>query len=377
MKKIIFLLSPILLLLSSCETDFDVTGEWEEITVVYGILDKQDDTHYIRINKAYLGEEDAFIMGTENDSINFSNLTVRLIRATETGTLIDSIELIETTVNLEQGIFGDSLNPLQKLWKTDAQLDSSNIYHLKVINNFSGKVVTSQTPVLRKISISAPSISSNVKVTFVNNSDAYQSFVIKFGPTDNAKVYETSLAFYYRDIDTIAQDTTLYSLRWKQGNYVADGNETNSIQVNVEGENFYSLLSTTQIIHRFDENNNTWVAVYSADNTPVIKPLPGNYKRLIGKGKINNIGNINTEDHVDVFINAGAEELYNYIEINKPAASGVLLDKPVYTNIENGLGILSTRAHNSVLNKELNEKSVNELINGDYTSHLIFRQEND
>ena len=369
-------LASFLLLLSSCETDFDVTGDWEEIPVVYGILDKEDATHYIRINKAFLGEEDAFRMAEENDSINFSNLTVRLIKATEEGVLLDSVELIETFTNLEEGTFGDSGNAVQKLWATNYALEDNKIYHLKVINNFSGKIVTSQTPIVKKIGITAPSTHPTVKVTFLNPTNAYQNFVVKFNPSANAKIYETSISFYYRDIDTVALDTTLYAMRWKQANYVADGNENSVIQISIPGENFYSLLASTQTIYKFD--NGTWVAVSSPDDTPVIKPLPANYKRLIGKGKLNNDGNQNTDDHIDIFVNAGAQELYDYIEINKPAASGVLLDKPVYTNIENGLGIFSSRStHNSIPDKGLSPNSISQLKNGSYTSHLLFREELD
>ena len=110
----------------------------------------------------------------------------------------------------------------------------------------------------------------------------------------------------------------------------------------------------------------------------MVGPLPSNdYKRLIGKGNYDSEPDGNADDHIDIFINVGGDELYNYIEINKPAASGVLLDKPVYTNIENGLGIFSSRTSNSVINKSLSVKSVTELKAGDYTQNLGFRQEND
>ena len=61
-----------MILFTACETDFPVNAEWEEITVVHGLLDASTDTQYIRINKAYLGEEDAMLMAQYSDSINFN-----------------------------------------------------------------------------------------------------------------------------------------------------------------------------------------------------------------------------------------------------------------------------------------------------------------
>ena len=359
MKKIILLLSPVFILLTSCETDFDVTGDWKEITVVYGILDKNDATHYIRINKAFLGDENAFVMAAENDSINYDSLTVKLIALTENGNAVDSFLLEETTVNLENdttSIFGDDGNPLQKLWKTVppfVQLDQTKIYRIKVVNEVSGNTVTSEAPIVKSFSITQPSASPVSKLSFIGNNDAYSSYSVKFAPAGNGKEYEVTIVFYYRDINNDTHDTTLYSIPWKQSAYIADGTET-VIQINLAGENFFSYVGS------------------------IVNPLPaGNYERLIGKGKFDSEPDGNADDHLDVIINVGGEELYNYIEINKPAASGVLLDKPVYTNIENGLGIFSSRTSNSVLNKALSVKSITELKNGQYTLELGFRQEND
>ncbi len=352
MKKIIFLLSPILLLLSACETDFDVTGDWKEITVLYGILDKNNATHYIRINKAFLGDEDAFVMAAENDSINFSDLTVRLIELNATsGVAGDSFLLELDSTYLENGIFGNPGDQVQKLWKTTEMLYPTRNYRLRVTNNYTGNVVTAETPLVKSFSITQPSASPQSKVSFIGNNDAYSSYSVKFPPAGNGKVYEVTIVFYYREINS-SNDTTLHEIRWKQSQYVADGGES-VIQINIEGENFYSYVGS------------------------IVGAIPANYKRLIGRGQVDTEPDGNSDDHVDVFINVGGEELYNYIEINKPAASGVLLDKPVYTNITNGLGIFSSRTSNSVLNKSLSVKSVIELKAGQYTSAMGFFQEND
>ena len=49
MKKILFLLSTILLF--SCETEFEINADWQELMVVHGILDQsQEETPLIKFH---------------------------------------------------------------------------------------------------------------------------------------------------------------------------------------------------------------------------------------------------------------------------------------------------------------------------------------
>jgi hypothetical protein len=50
---------PVLLLLlfaSSCEENFDVNAPYKDITIVFGLLDPGEDTVFLKINKAFLGD---------------------------------------------------------------------------------------------------------------------------------------------------------------------------------------------------------------------------------------------------------------------------------------------------------------------------------
>ena len=81
MKKIYLLVSVFTIIFISCDTDFDVNAEWEEVTVVYGLLDAGDDnkTQQIKISKAFLGKMDALQMAQYADSINFDKGSLILI----------------------------------------------------------------------------------------------------------------------------------------------------------------------------------------------------------------------------------------------------------------------------------------------------------
>ena len=80
----------------SCKTDFDVNAKWKDITVVYGLLNQNDSLHLIKVNKAFLGSEDAYIMAKHSDSINYSNASVSL-EQWKNNSLVKTIILNPTT----------------------------------------------------------------------------------------------------------------------------------------------------------------------------------------------------------------------------------------------------------------------------------------
>ena len=60
MKKILFLLSAILLF--SCETEFEINADWQELMVVHGILDQSQGEQFVRVNKAFLGDGGNYLL---------------------------------------------------------------------------------------------------------------------------------------------------------------------------------------------------------------------------------------------------------------------------------------------------------------------------
>ena len=66
------------MLVASCEKDVDVIGPKENTLVVYCILNAMDTIHYVRVNRSFLGQEDAFVIAENPDSINHRDLTVEL-----------------------------------------------------------------------------------------------------------------------------------------------------------------------------------------------------------------------------------------------------------------------------------------------------------
>ena len=68
---------------------------------------------------------------------------------------------------------------------------------------------------------------------------------------------------------------------------------------------------------------------------------------------------------------AGGEEIYNYINVNKPSI-GIIQKKPEYSNIDNALGVFSSRNKN-VFTVYLSSISITEIKKNDKTLNLNFQ----
>ena len=111
MKKITTFVILFALFFVACETEFEVSADWKEVAVVYGLLDQSNDQQYIKINKAYLGIGDALQMASVADSINYNpaDLEVKIIKVKDGAfgsiDLLDSIYLDTTLIAKDDGLF--------------------------------------------------------------------------------------------------------------------------------------------------------------------------------------------------------------------------------------------------------------------------------
>ena len=103
-------ISFVFLFFASCTTEFNVNDEWEETTVVYGLLDAGTELQQVKISKAFLGNMDALQMAQYSDSINYNlgELDV-IIYKSKYGAISDSIVLKDSLVYRDGDIFHDSV----------------------------------------------------------------------------------------------------------------------------------------------------------------------------------------------------------------------------------------------------------------------------
>ena len=154
MKKLTFLFLLSSILFSSCETDFNVNADWKEVTVVYGLLDQNEDKQYIRINKAFLGNENAYVMASVTDSINYNpnNLEVKIEKLSASGNVLETKMLTDTIMFKEDGLFSVEENIIY-VFDTDNFLNKEKEYKLTITNLVSGDIISSQTKLIHNLSL--------------------------------------------------------------------------------------------------------------------------------------------------------------------------------------------------------------------------------
>lgn len=358
----------LLTIFSSCESDFSLTGQYEEKPLVYGLLDPDQSVQLFRIQKAFLGEESAFVMALNPDSsyFRYEDLFVELVEfsgSNETDRwVLDTIMIATKDTGDPNDDEIDFFGPTQRLYSTDENINVDRQYEITLKKRPAG--VTSMTianmdtvtPIAdAKISIvdvsnfrfTTPNenagVASAQKMTLVNTSTDYVPYNIKFNAAERAAYYEVWMRFYYREVRDNVE--TLKSIEWLVS--TIESTASGIIQAPVPAEQIYSRIGSEI-------------------------PVEANVTRKIGKADGASGDPFPNDGHTqdfDVFVRIAGEELFEYIDINNPNNSGVLQDKPVYTNINNGLGVFSSRTEYGFLGKlYLSTESYDEMVGGTSTS---------
>jgi hypothetical protein len=74
---------------------------------------------------------------------------------------------------------------------------------------------------------------------------------------------------------------------------------------------------------------------------------------------------------IDIYVVAGGDDLATYISVSQPA-QGIVQDKPLFTNVSNGIGLFSSIGNAENVDVDLSIPSVDSLVRGIYTCELMF-----
>ena len=319
MKKIYLIVGVFAVILTSCETDFDVNAEWEEVTVVYGLLDAGDEmkTQQIKISKAFLGKMDALQMAQYADSINFEKgeLAVKVIRVKNNG-ITDTIALDEVPTLRNDGVFNDSI--IVYTFENNNFLNSNSIYELLIKNNITGNEVSSTTNIISgfNFDMGAGFPFGFIETWIPGNPSAtkFSSTVVTWGNSnDNGVQYQIELIFNYNEND-IAKNLIYTSSVLE---------ETNIFEF--EGEKFFNFLKNELV------------------KDPLIE------RKFLS---------------IDLIMKVGSEDLKTYRIINEEI-TGIVQERPQFTNINNGIGLFSSRFTKNRENFQLANRTIQYLTSID------------
>ena len=317
------------LITNGCDNEIDLIAPYKEIGVVYGLINPSDSIHYVRIQKAFLGEGNALTMAQVIDSTYYPDiLDVQMLRIKD-GSILSSIPLTRFVgPDKEEGVFPTTPNILYKT--NGEQIYKDSEYKLVVKNTVSGHVFSAQSPMIDSMRIIRPAVASNNPINWANTAPVK----VEFASAKDGKIYNLTIRFRYTEEEFGSGNLIQKHIDWVFPNtLVANPDEVITISREIDGEDFYKFVGN------------------SIDVDP-------NVVRYAG-----------TQDFI---FTAGAEIFANYLAINQ-SVSSILTSIPQYSNVEGGTGIFSSRIIQVSPNKALDPAALNELKTGPYTSDLGFQ----
>ena len=295
-NQIKLLLGLVVLVFSSCNNELDINADYKESIVVFGLLNPNASKQYVKINKAFITEnQNVAEVAQIADSNYFSNLKAELVEESS-GKVIPLNP--ENVVGKQPGLF---LNEPNILYTTTELLNPNSAYQIRVENVESGLKVDSRCELVGPASIFGPISFFDQDFTVGGSSTSVIS--VNFRPDNNASLYDVILDFEYEEfnaLDSSERDTQIITWKLLEGRSVGSSSKI----INNIGTNIFFDLLTSQIEVRKD-----WVR----------RPL---------RFRATYVG--------------GGEDLADFISVSRPSI-GIVQKQTEYSNIRNGLGLFSSR----------------------------------
>lgn len=350
--RLLYICTAILVLCYSCDDTFNLNSEWSDITIVYGLLNQSDTAHYIKINKAFLGEGNAYDMAKEADSIQYADeLNVELLEYVLTDeenpysdvswertdrdpiifTRTDEIEKDSLSLTGESGTFGTQVN---YLYKSTEDIYSERKYVLQVIVPDKDEIVASETFLIGDLYVELPR--PNTDGTF-NSKITMHKYLRPYTTTWQAaiygKIYEPVLRFRYLEITDDKEVEKYIDIEYPtqvvESLRMPDEYQGEELDQVVGGEDFYFNVGEK------------------------IDVVDGVRRKAIALDFIYKIGN---------------SDLNYYISSSESSNT----EENSYSNITNGKGIYASRYTYIVSDKEMSDEAIDSLAYGYYTKDLNF-----
>ncbi len=305
-KIIVFALSLITLIISSCSNDLKINAPWKDVTVVFGLLNKDETTHYIRISKAFLGEGDALEFASQFDSLYYKPELLEVKVEEMLNGIVSRTFICEPEFDIakDPGIFSAPSQILYKFSTSSTQKINPNAsFRLTVKNNSSGNTVTSESVLVKNLILSSP----NANIPEINIYPQ-NTTTIKWKTAENGKMYELFLRFKYREFSELnPTDIVSKIVEINLGRITTDLTEGGKeMSMNIANSTIYQTLAS------------------SIPAASIESPM------------------VRIADSLQFQINVAAEDLTTYLNVNQPSNT-IAQERPQFSNITNGLGIFSSR----------------------------------
>ena len=314
-------------LLASCETDFQVNAENQEVPIVYCVLNNGSTTQYVKLNKSYLIDKPAFSNPPNQDSVYFDGNIQVVLEEWDNGK-VSEIFIFEPTSEIpkDTGFFPVDNNII---YKTEATIKPEKKYSLSIYLENKEKIVYAETTSMGNLSVIDPLDIPERKVSL----NVGQNYVCSWKPVDNAGIYQVIINFQYMEYE--GTDSIQKTMVWPQA-FTSPLTNAETLSKDISGSRFFYIVNEK------------------------LEVKPGITRKALG---------------VDFVILSGGEEIKFYIESTAPS-DGALMEKPIYTNVTNGLGVFSTVSKAEISLLPLGAVTIDSLAYGQTTNGLGFLDHN-
>jgi len=290
----------VLIILQSCKNDIEINAPYKETAVVNGFLDIGVDTQYIKITKIFQNSSTLSPQQAAQDPsiMYFDTLIVKLVRLSTN----DTFTFYKTNnIPKDSGYFTNAVNYLYALpYKFDDPSKISDSYKLIIYNPKSGITFTSQTSIVGGTSI-MPNNPSGSPYRFDIYYDTPDYIQFEWKPVPTASIYTALIRYKYTE-NSIPKSTDQY--------------------VAINDQTLFAYLFKADQMNQF---------------------------------LINYFGRRDTSDHsvyrkiseIDYIVLSGSKLLLTAVDLSKPNTS-LLQVKPDFSNIQNGLGLFTSRSTTSL-----------------------------
>ncbi|MFA5815568.1 MAG: hypothetical protein WC865_08100 [Bacteroidales bacterium] len=308
---------------ASCETGIDINTDNQDVPIVYCVLNSADSFQYVRIQKTYLIDQAALDFPPEQDSMLFKGEIVVTMERWSGGKVMETVRFAPTNeIPKDSGFF-----PYEKniLYKAKAKIVPNQIYRLYIYLGSKEKILYAEASSLGNLTVIDPMPLTQRKISLYPGTN----YTCRWQPVENAGVYQVSIRFSYKE--TIGGVTKIKYLDWPQ-TFASPGSDAEYLSNDISGSRFMHILE---------------------DN---LKSGDGIVREVIG---------------LNFQIVSGSMEMKYYIESTAPS-EGALMEKPVYSNITNGIGLFCSVARIDVNDLLLSPVAIDSIAYGQFTKTLGF-----
>lgn len=301
------------LLLASCNTKVNLYSDECDSTIVYAMLDAGADTNFFKITKSFVGNANELAQNYEANNYKYDEIEVKLTGVFDGSSSSQTVQLDTVSRWIpynENSTFYSGR--MQTYYYTTEKLKEGEEYKLEILRKADNVTISSKATTINSFDFQKPMQSIAIIFTDVTNSTANVEWRVSSSPFKSTAAYfDVTGYFHYSELMPGALDTVRRTLQWHMGSGEADRLYNTSSNLP-----YYVISYTPSTIFNLLK-----------DDKHLSNNSPAGVQRWFEAFEFN--------------ISAIGEELYTYYLITN--STSAIQDTPNYTNVDNGIGIMSSR----------------------------------